>query len=190
MKRYKQGSVHGRFQPFHKDHLRYCLEAKERCDFLWIGIAQFNIRSLCHSPKAEHRHWAVNNPLTYFERHRMITMSLIEVGLERDHFDLLPFPVDKPSYLPDFIPTSIPIFTTINDDWNRTKIKVLKQVGYTVLPLWEEKKKHEGMHIRDLMYHGDLSWKQHLPAAAASFLEEIDIVSRIRLLRDTVVNEQ
>jgi len=40
---FKTGSIHGRFQPFHNEHLDYVLRALDRCDFLWIGITQYDI---------------------------------------------------------------------------------------------------------------------------------------------------
>ena len=33
------GVVHSRFQPFHIRHLDYVLTAIDKCDFLYIGIA-------------------------------------------------------------------------------------------------------------------------------------------------------
>ncbi len=32
------GVVHGRFQPFHLDHLKYALAGLTHCDYLFVGI--------------------------------------------------------------------------------------------------------------------------------------------------------
>jgi len=42
-KPFKEGSAHGRFQPFHNGHLEYVLAAQKQSDFLWIGITKFDI---------------------------------------------------------------------------------------------------------------------------------------------------
>ena len=34
-----EGCIHGRFQPFHIEHLEDALAALDRCGFLWIGLA-------------------------------------------------------------------------------------------------------------------------------------------------------
>ena len=189
MKRYSQGAVHGRFQPFHKDHLRYCLAAKRRCDFLWVGITQPDVRKLIRSPKDKHRQLAVNNPLSYFERHTIIKASLLDAGLKREDFEVIPFPIDEPDRLVDFLPLSIPIFTTVNDKWNLHKIKVLTESGYKVFILWKSAKKHEGNRIRKLISRGDPAWKAEVPAVARKLLQEMDIESRIRRVRSDSICE-
>jgi cytidyltransferase-like protein len=63
--RFPQASAHGRFQPFHNGHLEYILAAKERCDFLWIGITKFEIFTT--TPLGRQRERPENNSLTYFE---------------------------------------------------------------------------------------------------------------------------
>jgi nicotinamide mononucleotide adenylyltransferase len=40
------GVVHGRFQPFHNGHLEYVLSAKQKCDFLYVGIAMWGSPTL------------------------------------------------------------------------------------------------------------------------------------------------
>ncbi len=35
-----EGCIHGRFQPFHIEHLEDALAALDRCGFLWIGLAE------------------------------------------------------------------------------------------------------------------------------------------------------
>ena len=64
----KTGSVHGRFQPFHNDHLRYTLAASEKVDYLLVGLTQPDIGNLHWTPGAMHRDNLVDNPLTFFER--------------------------------------------------------------------------------------------------------------------------
>jgi cytidyltransferase-like protein len=180
MKRYRQGSVHGRFQPLHNGHLKYVLRAKELCDFLWVGITQYNVNSLAESPKDRHRQESIHNPLTYFERAEMITDVLLDSSLKLSQFDIIPFPIERPECLPGFLPTTVPIFTTINDQWNIEKINTLRSIGYEVVTLWEDvEKEFNGMNIRKLICLGDETWKQQVPPATIRIIEKYGIRDRL-----------
>lgn len=185
MNKYHEGSVHGRFQPLHKGHLNYFLAAKEYCDFMWVGITQYDIHSLLESPNDPHRQERMHNPLTFFERVEMITNALSDNGLKLDEFDIVPFPIETPECLPDFLPTTVPIFTTIYDQWNRHKIEVLKERGYEIIVLWEDTTKiFDGITIRELIYVGDESWKQKVPLATIDVIEKYHIRDRLISIRD------
>src|SRR5882762_11160853 len=94
-----KGSVHGRFQPFHKGHLEYFLATFQQCEFVWIGITQFNIRQLGKTEAAEHRSISSNNPFSYWQRITMIAGALNEVGINRERFGFIPFPIEQPETL-------------------------------------------------------------------------------------------
>ncbi len=106
------GSVHGRFQPLHNDHLEYIRAAMARCSHLWVGITQPDIRHLRLTQHDPHRSARENNPLTYFERYRILMEALSEAGLAADAFSIVPFPIEQPDTLIDYMPTSIRVFTT------------------------------------------------------------------------------
>src|SRR5947207_1316712 len=108
-----EGSAHGRFQPFHNEHLEYVRVAKQRCEFLWIGITQFDVTVSALNPLGAHREQPVNNPLTYYERVKMITAALLAQGLKASEFGFIPFPIETPTSLPAFLPVAVPCFTTI-----------------------------------------------------------------------------
>ena len=183
MNKYFQGSAHGRFQIFHYGHQKYLLAAKKRCDFLWIGITQYDIHSLLPSPNDPHREEKIHNPLTYFERAELITAALTDVGMRRDEFQIIPFPIEQPESLPNFLPTSVPIFTTINDTWNEYKIETLRKIGYEVISLWEDRnKEYNGIKIRELIANGDDSWKSQVPKATINLISKYNICERIRAL--------
>ncbi len=60
------GSVHGRFQPFHNEHLEYVLAAQRLCDYLWVGITKYDITSTDSNLLGRHRERPESNPLTFF----------------------------------------------------------------------------------------------------------------------------
>jgi nicotinamide mononucleotide adenylyltransferase len=174
------GSAHGRFQPLHNGHLEYLLGAKVRCRYLWIGITQYNIKNLSKSPENRHRELPFNNPLTYFERVEMITNALVSRGVPRSEFGTIPFPVETPHLLHDYLPTNITIYTTICDDWNRHKISLLVSLGYKVIVLWEKEKLFEGSKIRLSISRGENDWENDVPETTKRLVEKYNIRSRLQ----------
>lgn len=184
-RRLSEASVHGRFQVFHNGHLEYVCEAKLRCDFLWIGITQYDIRQLKVDGVSAHRSVMGQNPLTYFERIVMIAEVLVEHGIDRAEFGFVPFPIEEPELLPDFLPIAIPCLTTIYDEWNRDKVRRLEAVGYQVTVLWEgTKKPAEGRDLRRLIESGNEAWKALVPAATVKTVERLNLGQRLRSLSE------
>ena len=173
------GCVHGRFQPFHREHLDYVRRAKTQCDFLWIGLTQFDR----HRHKgASRRSQRSSNPLTYWERVKMIRRVLAEDGTPSSAFGFTPFPIDSPDDLPHFIGTEVVCYTTICEPWNREKIELLEDLGYSVSVVVERSPKQvSGHEIREGIMNGTDAWQQKLPEATVAFVKEISL--RDRLLR-------
>src|SRR5438874_12571330 len=124
-KPFREGSAHGRFQPFHNGHLEYVLAAQKQSDFLWIGITKFDIDTTELSPLGRTREKAENNPLTYHQRITMIAGALTENGIRPDEFAFIPFPIEKSSKLGQFHLASVPCFTIVYEEWNRENISVM-----------------------------------------------------------------
>ena len=179
------GSVHGRFQPFHNDHLEYVLAAKQECEFLWVGITKYDVTSIEASPLGRARERPDHNPLTYFERINIIAEALVDVRVPRASFAFVPFPIETPNRLSAFLPTTIPCFTTIREDWNREKIKVLEAYGYQVIVLWERSEKNiSGGTIRQDILNGGTQWKEMVPHATAKAVERLNLRERLTRLRE------
>lgn len=184
MARLSVGSAHGRFQPLHNGHMEYLVAAKDRCDFLWVGITQFDIRSLTDGPAAPHRTLPQGNVLTYFERVQMISEAFAEQGLGSREFGIVPFPIEKPELLADFLPTDIPVFTTIYDEWNRYKVRVLEEAGYRVVVLWERKcKEYRGSEVRANIVAADDAWRGMVPRATERAVVAYNVRQRLIELR-------
>lgn len=182
-------SVHGRFQPFHNEHLEYVLAAKERCDFLWIGITKYDTTPSEFTPLGRPRERPENNPLTYFERITIISESLIEVGLQAGSFGFVPFPIETPHRLAEFMPTSIPCLTTVCEDWNKEKIKILRGYGYLVIVLWEKNRKLvTGGEIREQIIAGGSNWHALVPPATVRAVETLKLRDRLQRLRALTVD--
>lgn len=176
-----EASVHGRFQPLHNAHLEYLIEAKRRCRFLWVGITKFDVDHL--NPLGRPRERPEANPLTYFERIQIIKEGLSESGIPPEEFRFLPFPIENPNALPRFLPTTIPCFTTICEDWNREKVRLLEKCGYRVLVLWErEPKEITGSFVREDIARGGTRWIDLVPPATVKAVERLNLTERLRNL--------
>jgi nicotinamide mononucleotide adenylyltransferase len=177
-----EGSAHGRFQPFHNEHLEYVLAARRECRFLWIGMTKYDL-DLETSPLGRDREKPENNPLTYYERIAIIREALTDCGVAPETFNFIPFPIEHPHKLKQFLSTAVPCFTTICEDWNREKIKVLEGEGYVVKVLWEREKKVTGRDVRERIIRGDHAWREMVPSATARAVERLNIQDRLRRLR-------
>jgi nicotinamide mononucleotide adenylyltransferase len=175
-----EGSVHGRFQPFHNEHLDYVLRAQKLCDYLWVGITKYDITSTDSNPLGRLRERPESNPLTFFERVAIIGQALVEGGLDRSEFGFVPFPSETPHRLPDFMPTSIRCYTTICEPWNLEKIEVLRAIGYEVSVLYERTEKGiSGGTIRKDIAAGGNSWKSMVPLATIEAVERLNLRGRL-----------
>jgi len=180
-------SAHGRFQPFHLGHLEYLQASKQRCDFLWIGITQYLAPTVqATTPEDVHRSMPQNNPLTYFERADLIRLALMDAGISGSEYGFVPFPIEEPALLHNFLDPAIPIFTTVYDDWNRHKVDVLRRHGYQVHVLWERHRKdYAGAAIRSGMLAGNSEWHSMVPRATLPRLAELQIGERLKRLVTT-----
>jgi nicotinamide mononucleotide adenylyltransferase len=153
---------------------------------MFIGITAFNIRALDRR-SSSNRTLSANNPLTYFERVQMISLNLIEeASIETQRFSFTPFPIEEPTLLPDFIPLSIPCFTTVREEWNRDKVKILLGLGYRVIVVREDLKKQiSSSTIRKRISDGDPTWEQLVTPTTRRLVASLGIGERLRGLRET-----
>src|SRR4051812_33335574 len=184
--KYKVASAHGRFQPFHNEHLEYVQAAKRHCEFLWIGITMPDITAGHLKPSGPDRERPDANPLTYFERTQMIRDALCDSGIDPLSFAFVPFPIETPESLQTYLPLEIPCLTTVCESWNRKKIELLESLGYQVLVLFErEKKQITGWDIRTRIINDDPSWQTLVPPATGRAITTLDLRSRLVRLRTT-----
>jgi len=180
--RHHVASAHGRFQPVHNGHVEYLLAAKARCDFLYIGLTQM-VRSRLQdvSEVAHHRAELPNNPLTFFERQELIREVMLDSGVARGEFEVLPFPIEDEPILTEFLPLDVPVFTTVYDDWNREKVVRLRSAGYVVEVLWErEIKEYVGSKVRALVAAGDDGYRSMVPEATSRLVDRLKLEHRLR----------
>jgi len=176
------GVVHGRFQLFHNDHLKYVLGAAARCDYLLIGITNPDVSLTVPCAANPHRSSLEANPFSYYERMTMIRGAVLEAGLVRAAFDIVPFPINRPDLLLNYVPADGVYYMSIYDDWGWEKKAVLDDLGLQV-EVWSERSLEEkglsGTDVRALIAAGDSSWQTQIPPFVRDYLLETGLVERL-----------
>jgi nicotinamide mononucleotide adenylyltransferase len=180
------GVVHGRFQLFHLDHLKYVLAAKERCRHLVVGITNPDPTLTKFDAADPHRSSEVDNPLTFYERYLMLREVLLEQGLDYRDFSLVPLPINFPELYHYYVPLDATFFLTIYDDWGERKLALFASLGLKVDILWRKPASEKGLTataVRRLMGLGQ-PWEHLVPPAVARLVRDLGWLERLRLLTD------
>lgn len=164
------GFIHGRFQLFHNDHLNYALLAKAQCKKLIVGITSPENTTLIREEIDPHRGEAASNPFTYYERYNMIKLALLEAGVKREDFEIVPCPIERPEILYNYVPLNATSFFTIYDKWGYEKLERLKSLGYGAVVLFDDReKKMCSTEIRERIFLGT-EWKDMVPNAVYEYI--------------------
>ena len=179
------GVIHGRFQVLHLKHMEYLLAAKMRCKVLYVGVTHPDITAYpAVSALDIHGTTKRDNPLTYIERYEMIKEALLDFGVKREEFEIVPFPVSHPEMLIQYAPENAVYYMSLCSEWDEERCRMLKELGLEVEVLWKrngEEKGITGTQIRELIARvGDC--RQYVPKTAAEYLTEHGLLQRIRQL--------
>ena len=180
--KYEIGVIHGRFQVLHNDHLKYLLAGKNLCKHLVVGITNPDPSLTRDSEANPHRSTPLANPLTYYERYLMLHSALFEQGLEFSEFSIVPFPINVPELIYNYVPMDAVFFLTIYDDWGRQKKEYFKSLGLKIHILWEvpfEKKGLSSSNIRAAMIKNE-NWEHFLPSSVAELMKKWNISQRLK----------
>lgn len=178
----KIGVIHGRFQMLHIGHMEYLLAGKKRCEYLLIGITNPDISLIKHSDANPHRSTSLANPLTYYERFQMIKGALLEAGINRDEFDIVPFPINFPELLFNYVPRSAKYYMTIYDGWSTEKQSILQQLGCDIDIMWtrtNDEKVTSGSEVRSRIIRNE-PWDELVPEFVFNYITKNKIDERIR----------
>jgi cytidyltransferase-like protein len=166
------GCVHGRFQPFHLGHLEYVLGALQKVDHLIIGITNFYPATDKESPA--HRFAQDENPFSFWERHQLIEAAMAGESIERSRFSIVPFPIERPELVQNFVEVDTVMYTTIYDRWNVEKARRLKKQGFDVRVLWRRReKKYEGRKVRESLRADTIEKDKLVPDGTIDLLKRL-----------------
>ncbi|MEF9945532.1 MAG: nicotinate-nucleotide adenylyltransferase [Lachnospiraceae bacterium] len=177
----KIGLIHGRFQVLHLKHMEYILAAKMRCNTLYIGITNPDDRDVRETDNDLQRSTPCANPLTYFERYEMIHDALLDFGVPRDAFEIVPFPINCPEYILQYAPKDAIYYMSICDAWDEEKLKMLHGLGVKTEILWRktpEEKGTTGAEIRQCIVEGT-EWSHLVPKTVYEYMKKHHLDERV-----------
>lgn len=185
------GVVQARFQVLHLKHIEYILAAKMRCKRLFIGITYPDDTHLLEiADEAERteqtKQFNKENPLTYYERYEMIKQALDEFGAVKGEFDIVPFPIEHPEYISQYLPVDATYFMTICDDEDQRQKRLLESLKLKVEVLWRRTLKEKGVtgsEVRARIIEGR-RWKQLVPKTTHQYIKRHKIDERIKQLEE------
>ncbi|MBG0776265.1 MAG: nicotinate-nucleotide adenylyltransferase [Desulfovibrionaceae bacterium] len=181
---HETGVIHGRFQVLHNDHMRYLLAGRARCRHLVVGITNPSPELTRADPADAARSTPEANPLTYWERYRLLRDCLTAAGVAEKNFSVVPLPINMPESFQYYVPLDGAFFLSIYDDWGRKKLRTLRGLGLTTEVLWElppEKKGISATDVRRRMVLGE-PWEHLVPQASARLLRAWDVPARLAAL--------
>jgi len=183
-KPFKYAVVHGRFQPFHNEHLAYLRWAHNYGTHLFIGITNFDRTAIQKEVTSNHRHTAFANPFSYWERSAMIQAALLEAGIDPTQFTIVALPIHAPEKWSEFVPTdpneSIHLLRVFSD-WEQEKASRLQSAGYQVITEIGSPKLISASTIREAILL-DKNYSDLVPPAVAVWLKRMNVKYRLENL--------
>lgn len=179
------GVVYGRFQVLHLKHMEYILAAKMRCRKLYIGIVFQDDYRASEEDNLNYRTKKSANPLTYLERYEMIRDALLDFKVPREDFDIVPFPLERPEYLWQYVPKDATYFLSICDEWTEKNQKMFESRGMKTEVLWKrapEEKGTTGTQIRQRILAAE-KWSDLVPKTVYEYVKEHGIDNRIKFTK-------
>jgi cytidyltransferase-like protein len=162
------GVVHGRFQPFHNEHLSYVRLAAAHCEELIVGITNPEPSSSAPEPTDARRHLPEENPYSFWQRRLVVEAVLKADGLTGR---VVPFPISAPETLRHYVPAEATHFLRVFDGWGEEKVRRLAAHGYDVVVLEPGTAKTlTASTVRSAMRECG-PWQELVPPAAARLLE-------------------
>lgn len=185
--KYQLGVIHGRFQGLHLGHMEYLLEGKKRCEHLFIGITNYDLNEKkeidSYNPTRTKKS---SNPFTYFERYMMLKLGLLEYGVKQEEFDIVPFPIESPKRIINFVPKDATFFVTIYDKWGEHKEEILSGQGLKTEIMWirdNNSRITSGTEIRQLIANGG-EWENLVPKSVYNYITKNGLDKRILVERN------
>lgn len=173
--------VHGRFQPFHDEHLDYVRWAATDSsgERLIIGITNADASHTTPTDADPERHRPENNPFTYYERSWMIRRALADADLSCE-ISIAPFPINRPELWNAYAPPSAVHYINVLEEWHEHKVDRLRSHGRTVRSK-QGTRTISGTEIRRSMAAGE-AWTDRVPDSVAAVIRRRGLVDRVREL--------
>ena len=172
-----RGLMIGRYQPFHLGHLSLAKQILSECEELVIAIG---------SPEAN---FSFNDPFTAGERITMVHETLKKHGLLMSKCYVLSVPNSDNNYTWfERISSMIPKVSTVYSGNQFVKLLLPEKVDVGS-PSFVKYKIFNGTRIRNLMVRNG-KWYDLVPLPVATFIKEIDGVSRLKKLKRAQIEQE
>lgn len=173
--------VHGRFQPFHDEHLAYAEWAAADADLLVVGITNADPSHVRAEDADSKRHEPAHNPFTYYERQEMIrtTLETRDVGVP---VRITPFPINRPDLWDDYAPPDAVHYVNVLEEWHEVKADRLRSRDRSVVTK-AGTRTISGSEIRRQMVQGG-AWRADVPQPVVDVVEAVDGVARVAELSE------
>ena len=169
---HRYGMIHGRFQPFHLEHLRYFRIAWEQCEKIIVGITNPDPSTIVEDPLSGHRHRPQDNPFTFFERLMMIQETLCDEGIPLEKVLIVPLPIHHPDRWRHYIPPDTVMFVVSYSPWESRKVQRIREAGYEVIEIESLEKGISGRDVRATLESGG-DWESMVPPAVERNIKEL-----------------
>jgi nicotinamide mononucleotide adenylyltransferase len=176
------GAIHGRFQPFHLDHMNYIISGLKMVDFMYIGITNPDPTLTKTDSTDTNRSLSSSNPCTYYERLLMAQGALFDYGYKPDQFCIVPFPINIPDLWQYYVPPKATYFVSIYDEWGEKKLSLFQSNGLKTDILYRKSLEDKGIcgsEVR-LRIAQNNNWEELLPQSTIQVIKEFNIQERIR----------
>jgi len=171
--------VHGRFQPFHDEHLDYVRWAAtdSGSDRLLVGITNADSAHTAPTEADPERHRPRNNPFTYYERQRMIERALADADLPCA-VSIAPFPINRPGLWDAYAPPEAVHYVNVLGEWHERKVDRLRTEDRTV----RHKRGTRTVSATDVRraMAADGDWAERVPDPVAAEIRERELLDRVR----------
>ena len=185
--KYDIGVIHGRFQVFHNDHLKYLLSGKQLCCHMVVGITNPDPSMVRRETADPKRSRLTSNPLTYYERYILIHSSMQENNISLREISVVPLPINRPELYKYYVPLDAVFFLSIYDGWGKKKLSYFESLGLKTHIIRKVSLKEKGISASDIRKHmiNNQPWEQLLPKSVANLMKKWNIPERLKKLNQT-----
>jgi nicotinamide-nucleotide adenylyltransferase len=156
----------GRFQPFHKGHLKIIKEASKKYDEVIIGIGSSQYKN------------TYKNPFTKNERKNMIRKSLDDEAIDNYRIVFIPDIHNPPKWV-DHVVSIVSDFEIVISNNDFTK-KLFFEKGFTVKKTQlYDKNRYSGDVIRNKIKN-DEKWQDLVPPEVLKIIKQVNGIKRIK----------
>ena len=111
----------------------------------------------------------------------MIRLAMLEFGVPREQFEIVPFPINTPELIFQYAPRDAVYYMSICDDWGEDKYRTLTGLGVQVEVLWNRPTEEKGTtatEVRHLIKDGK-RWDHLVPKSVYRYITEHHLDERI-----------